>query len=159
VHTRRKHEIILEVFPQTCDFCERQFKNKNEMEEHLKTHTYRTVDMKCEDCDFLANDDLSLEVHSAKKHSGNFECALCGFIAKDEDHLNIHLHTCETFECSLCKPKIIMKNVPAVSNHLSSKHAKNTNNIDIIHIKMDRKDPETVSVKTLKSETFLKNIN
>ena len=36
--------------------------------------------MKCEDCDFLANDDLSLEVHSARKHSGDFECALCGFM-------------------------------------------------------------------------------
>ena len=45
--------------------------------------------MKCEDCDFMANDDLSLEVHSGRKNSGNFECALCGFISKDEDHLNI----------------------------------------------------------------------
>ena len=159
VHTRRKHGIIEDIFPQACDFCERQFQSKNEIEEHLKVHTYRTVDMKCEDCDFLANDDLSLEVHAARKHSGNFECALCGFIAKDEDHLNIHLHTCEIFQCSFCKPKIKMKSVPEVSSHLSSKHTKNLNDIEIYHIKMDRKDPETVSVKRVSSATFQKNIN
>ena len=110
------------------------FVSKIEIEEHLKVHTYRTVDMKCEDCDFLANDDLSLEVHSARKHSGNFECALCGFFARDEDHLNIHLHTCEIFECSICKPKIIMKNISAVSSHLSSKHTENLHNINIFPI-------------------------
>ena len=47
--------------------------------------------MKCEDCGFLANDDLILEVHSARTYSGSFECALCGFAAKDEDTLNIHM--------------------------------------------------------------------
>ena len=63
------------------------------MKEHLKEHTYRTVDMKCEDCTVMANDDLILQVHSARKHSGNFECALCGFVSKDEDPLNTHLYT------------------------------------------------------------------
>ena len=82
--------------------------------------------MKCEDCDFMANDDLSLEVHSGRKNSGNFECALCGFISKDEDHLNIHLHTCETFACSLCAPQFIMTNVPSVTTHLSSKQMKHS---------------------------------
>ena len=115
--------------------------------------------MKCEDCDFLANDDLSLEVHAARKHSGNFECALCGFIAKDESNLNIHLHTCEIFQCSFCEPKEIMKTVPEVSSHLSSKHTKNSKNVNIYHIKMDRKDSETVSVKTVSSITFQKNIH
>lgn len=159
VHNKRKHAEIMEVFPQTCDFCDLQFQNKSEVKEHLKVHTYRTVDMKCEDCDFMANDDLSLEVHSSRKHSGNFECALCGFISKDEDHLNIHLHTCETFTCSLCTPKMIMTNVPAVTTHLSSKHMNNLKSINIIHTKMDRKDPDTVSWKTVGSATFLNNIN
>ena len=32
--------------PLTCDFCDKQFHNKNQIEEHLKEHTYGTVDMK-----------------------------------------------------------------------------------------------------------------
>ena len=159
MHTKRKHVIIEDIFPQACDFCETQLQSKNEIEEHLKVHTYRTVDMKCEDCDFLANDDLSLEVHAARKNSGNFECALCGFVAKDEENLNIHLHTCEIFQCSFCQPKVIMKTVPAVSSHLSSNHTKNSNDVKIYHIKMDRKDAETLSLKTVSSNTFQKNTN
>ena len=123
----------------------------------MKEHTYRTVDMKCEDCGFMANDDLSLEVHSGRKHSGNFECALCGFAAKDEDHLNIHLHTCETYTCNLCTHKQIMKTVPEVKSHLSTQHTNYVKNISITHIKMDRKDQDTVSRKEISSDFFLQN--
>ena len=80
--------------------------------------------MKCEDCGFLANDDLILEVHSARTYSGSFECALCGFAAKQEDNLKKHLNTCETFTCSLCIPKLVVKNVSEVTTHLSIKHTK-----------------------------------
>ena len=100
--------------------------------------------MKCQDCGFLANDDLSLEVHSARTYCGRFECALCGFAEKDEDNLNIHL---KTFTSSLCIPRILVKNVPEVTTHLFTKHTKNSINITIIHIKMDRKDPEVVTMR------------
>ena len=111
--------------------------------------------MKCEDCSFMANDDLSLEVHSARIHSGNFEFGLCGFVSKDEDHLNTHLHTCETFTCSYCTPTLVSE----VTSHLSFKHAKNSKDINIIHIKMDRKDPNTVSRREVSGAFFLKNTN
>ena len=83
------HEHLQDKFSQSCDFCE----YKASMEDHLKQHTYKELIFKCEDCDFLVNDILSLDVHVGRKHSGNFECAICGFKAKSEDNLNIHLHT------------------------------------------------------------------
>ena len=69
------------------------------------------MNIKCEDCGFLANDDLSLEVHCATTYSGSFECALCGFAAKDEDTLNIHHYTCETLKHSAAVsiPIIVLK--------------------------------------------------
>ena len=69
---------------------------------HLKEHTYKTLKFKCEHCEFLFKDMLSLDVHVERKHSGSSECGSCGFELKSENNLNIHLHTCETFTCDDC---------------------------------------------------------
>ena len=69
------------------------------MERHLKQHSYKKLIYKCEDCEYLASDELTLEVHSGKVHSGIFECALCGYKGSDLENLELHLGTCETFEC------------------------------------------------------------
>ena len=82
------------------------------------------MDIKCEYCSFLAKAGTSLEVHSAGMYSGSFECALSRFAAKYEDNLNKHLNTCETFTCSLCIPKLLVKNVLEVTTHSSIKHTK-----------------------------------
>ena len=160
VHRKRKHEDLSEnIFPQICDFCEIKCFDKTDLEEHLKKHTYNTLKFKCEDCDFLSTDELSLEVHSERKHTGNFACALCGFKSKSEDHLNTHLHTCETYTCDHCYPKIAMTTVSDLMSHLSSKHPKHVKKTDIIHTKMDRKDNNKVSRKNLSSAFFVKNTN
>ena len=114
---------------------------------------------KCEDCDFLSTDELSLEVHSERKHTWHFECALCGFKSKSEDHHNTHLHTCETFTCDHCRPKIAKTNISELMSHLSTEHPKHKKKTDIIYTKMDRKDNNKVSFKTLSSAIFFKNTN
>ena len=61
VHTKRKHETSSDQeFPKICDFCDLTCYNKNEMTEHLKVHSYKNLIFKCEDCAFLAKDELSL---------------------------------------------------------------------------------------------------
>ena len=117
------------------------------MESHLKEHSYRKLTFKCEDCDFLAEDKLSLEVHSGKKHSGNFECGLCGYKGEDIDSLETHIHTCETYTCKYCE--ITFQNITDMKSHLSSRHPKHIKHTDIDHIKMDRKNSEKVSINTL----------
>ena len=65
VHTKRKHESLEdEQFPKVCDFCDRNCFDKKHMKEHLAEHLFRNLKFKCEDCDFLAEDSLSLEVHA-----------------------------------------------------------------------------------------------
>ena len=74
---KRKHESLEdEQFPKVCDFCDRNCFDKKHMKEHLAEHSFRNLKFKCEDCDFLAEDNLSLEVHAGKAYSGNFSAAL-----------------------------------------------------------------------------------
>ena len=70
-----------------CEFCDHECSNKSDMEKHLKEHSYRVLKFKCEDCDYFAPNQLSLEIHAGKTHSGNFECALCEFKGKDVEDL------------------------------------------------------------------------
>ena len=116
------------------------------MERHLKQHSYKKLIYKCEDCEYLASDELTLEVHSGKVHSGIFECALCGYKGSDLENLELHLGTCETFECKYCDLKL--KNVGEVENHLEKVHPKHQKHTDILNTKMSRKNSETVSQRT-----------
>ena len=160
VHIKRKHENLQDKFPQSCDFCEYKAHSKSSLEDHLKEHTYKELKFKCEDCDFLVNDILSLDIHVGRKHSGNFECAICGFKAKSEDNLNIHLHTCETFSCDYCwDPKVTVNNLTDLVTHLKEKHPKHLKNTNITHTKMDRNDTDKVSQRTVCSSFLIKNIN
>ena len=158
VHIKRKHTILLDI-PQSCEFCEVRCYNKGNLEDHLKEHTYNELKYKCEDCDFLANDILSLDVHVERKHSGNFKCAICEFTAKNEEHLNTHLHTCETFTCEYCFPKFIAKTLADLIPHLKTKHPKHLENTSIIHTKLARGDADKVSKRKVNSSYLIKDIN
>ena len=161
VHIKRKHANLSETsFPLNCDFCEIKCYDNDDLENHLKEHTYITLKFKCEDCEFLASDELSLEVHAERKHTGNFECPICTYKANSEDSFNIHLHTCETFTCDFCfNPKITLKNLPDLVTHLSTKHPKHFKTTNITHTKMDRGDSNRVSQKSICGAYFLKNTN
>ena len=115
-----KHTNLLDI-PQGCEFCEVRCYNKSNLEDHLKEHTYIELKYKCENCDFLANDNLSLDVHVERQLSGNFKCAICDFTAKNEDHLNTHLHTCAFFTCEYCYPKFMVKTLADLIPHLKTK--------------------------------------
>ena len=97
VHKQRKHSK-LDYPPYDCEFCDETFGTKDLLEKHLKVHSFKKV-IKCGNCSFLASNNLSLNVHEGKMHSGDFECGLCGFEAEDNDNLEIHLHTCKTYTC------------------------------------------------------------
>ena len=146
VHMKRKHDTLLEnEFPKDCDFCDQKYFDLEQMKKHLKLHTYKNLKFKCEDCEFLTEDELSLEVHSGKVHSGNFECALCGFSGKDIEDLETHLHTCETFTCTNCEETF--KYVSDVKSHLTNKHPKHIKHTTIKQFLMDRKNSDKVSRK------------
>ena len=151
VHLKRKHTKLTETsFPLNCDFCEKKCYDNDDLADHLREHTYITLKFKCEDCEFLAGDELSLKVHAERKHTGNFECRICKFKANTEESLNIHF---------CFNPKIILKNLPDLMTHLSNKHPKHVKTTNITHTKMDRGDSNRVSQKSLCGAYFLKNTN
>ena len=126
----------------------------------MKEDAYNQLKYKCEDCDFFANDILSLNVHVERKHLGNFECAICGFTAENEDHLNTHLHTCETYTCDYClHSKFMVKTLPELVAHLKNKHPKHLMKTTIIHTKMARSDVDKVSQREVGSSYLVKDIN
>ena len=84
VHVKRKHDDLAnKEYLKVCDFCDHESFNENVMRRHLKEHSYTNLKYKCGDCEFLAEDEFSLDIHSGRVHSGNFECAICGFSGKD----------------------------------------------------------------------------
>ena len=44
------------------------------MKVHMKKHSYKRVDYRCEECDFRGKNDTIMEVHLGKVQSEMFEC-------------------------------------------------------------------------------------
>ena len=61
---------------------------------HMKTHSYKRAEFKCEECEFCGETELTMEIHLGKMPQENFECGLCGFEAIDLEKLELHLFTC-----------------------------------------------------------------
>ena len=60
----------------------------------------------CENCDFISKSIYTLEVHVGKCYSDNSECGFCDTKFEDLDSLELHLRTCEMYECSKCYLKL-----------------------------------------------------
>ena len=97
-HVKRKNtksisEKGIQPVPKTCDLCEKQFNSEKEMKKCMKTHSYKQVEFRCEECDFLGETPFTMEVHLGKSHSDHFEFGLCEFVATDLEKLEMHLFT------------------------------------------------------------------
>ena len=119
------------------------------MKQHMKTHSYKKCEYKCEECDFCGTNKMTMEVHLGKMHSENFECGLCDTVAKDLESLELHLFTCETFKCECCGEKF--KILSNLKSHIENDHQAETF-IRVQHAKLRRENKEEVSFKTLWKE-------
>ena len=119
-------------FPSTCTLCDHQMKTKLEMKRHMKPHTYKGVDLKCEECDFLGINETTMKVHFRREHSDIMECGLCDFLAKDLVDLNIHLSTCEIHKCDPCN--FVTTTLGNMKTHIEKDHEDKFNS-HIIHNK------------------------
>ena len=117
------------------------------MKQHIKTHSYKKCEYKCEECDFCGTNKITMEVHLGKMHSENFECGLCDNVVKDFESLELHLFTCEMFKC--CGEKF--KCFSDLKSHIKNDHKEDTF-IQVQHAKLKRENKEEVSCKTLWKE-------
>ena len=143
VHMKRKHtNMKADEFPVECDFCDFNAKSENEMRFHLKNiHTSTDSNFKCLDCDFCAYNEISIQVHQGRQHGEGFECGLCDFQAESLDTLNLHLTTCESYECRRCNIRVF--NISDIKEHIKNKHDSDRY-VSITHGKLDRKDENYV---------------
>ena len=147
-HKTRKHKASNNKeeaadFPRTCDLCETELDDYNDMKMHMKYHSYSKVEYKCEECDYCGENEPSMEVHIGRAHSENYECGLCEFVAGDLEKLEIHLFTCEIYECHPCE--IRYKTLSEVKHHVCEEHQKGQQFIQIIHAKPNRRNKEEIT--------------
>ena len=152
-HIKRKHSVAnKDQVPVSCQLCDVVLESKREMKAHKKCHTYisqneEETEFKCAECDFIGQCEWTMQIHFSKNHNkGNIECGLCDFEAKDLECLEMHLTTCEIYECANC-----VKSFKTLSE--IRKHMIDEENLDecglgnIFHVKIDRKNSNEASYK------------
>ena len=108
----------------------------------MKGHSYQTAKFKCVNCEFVGTNDYTMDVHSGKDHSDNFECGLCEYAAENEESSELHLFTCEIYVCR--KREFKAKTISEVKLHTESMHGTDKDHF-LHHIKMDRNNVNEVS--------------
>ena len=128
IHNSKTHsKINYEEFPAACDVCEKVLDNEISLKQHKKReHTYHSVRYQCNECEFMANDPLTLHVHFGVNHSPKNECGLCDQFFNNSKQLEDHLSQCESFVCDNSGCTNAFKNVAAIREHISEMHRKNS---------------------------------
>ena len=87
----------------------------------------------------LGNPAYTINVHVGKNHMDILECGFCDHTAKTLDDLELHLFTCETFNCLECDIK--EKTLDSMKTHIREVHET----ASFYHFKMNRNDYNEVS--------------
>ena len=90
-----------------------------------------------------------MKVHLGKLHSEKYECGLCDFEAGNLENLELHLFSCEVYQCNNCEKKF--KGMRDVKDHIEEMKYQGGYNF-INHLKMDRNSPHEVSEKSYRSD-------
>ena len=142
-----KHSAVhKETYPRFCHICDEKFDDAKEMKKHLLTHSYKKAKYVCDECDFVGKSEVTMAVHIGKKHTKTFDCGLCDLETKSIQNLEIHLKTCEAYECNYytgCDKRY--QTISEVKKHFVDKHKREQGTF--IHMKIDRNYSEEVSEK------------
>ena len=156
IHNRKKHtNAETSVFPVLCDLCERELRDERELRLHMNTHSYKEVQFRCEECDFCGNNEVSMEVHISKVHAVDLECGMCEYKTKDLETLELHLVTCEIYECKQCGKRF--NTLSEIKNHMADKHKKQEY-LKVLHAKLDVSNSEEIKLKTYFSKDLFPEI-
>ena len=66
-----------------------------------------------------------------------YECGLCDFEATNLENLEIHLVTCEIYQCDNCKTKF--KSIKDIKEHIEEKYSRRYEYVH--HLKLHRNNP------------------
>ena len=124
IHNSKVHsKINFQDFPAACKICEKVLQNESELRKHKKSqYTYHSVRYQCNECDFLANETETLNVHFGIKHTN--KCGLCDKIFENSASLIEHLTTCEIFMCANSGCRDYFGKLTEIKEHISETHQK-----------------------------------
>ena len=83
-----------------------------------------------------------MEVHIGKCCYDYFECGLCEARVENLEKLELHLITCEIYECDTCFVRD--KSLSDMKKHIEKEHEKGKK---LNHLKIDREDEQRVNFK------------
>ena len=89
----------------------------------------------------------TMEVHIGKCQTENFICGLCEFSTSTLEDIEVHLTSCEIYECEVCELR--SRFLKEIKTHIESEHKEPQN---LNHLKMDRDNPIIVDFKSYRSD-------
>ena len=97
------------------------------MKTHKKNeHTYHIVRYQCDECDFMANEVITLQVHFGMKHSLKKQCGLCDKEFDTSTELDDHQSDCEIYLCSNSHCKDSFGKETDLKEHINETHRSNS---------------------------------
>ena len=75
-----------------CPFCDRISKTKQNMQNHIRTHTGERPFV-CKICNLTFTAGSNLKRHVLLHTGATYPCNFCNFSAKRKDHLTSHIQT------------------------------------------------------------------
>ena len=154
-HITRKHNPVQNdytPYPKKCEVCDKEVSSKQDMRIHMKTHSFIRPQYKCEECEFICERKMTMEVHVGKSHDINFECGLCGFLANSADNLSMHLVTCEVYICDRCTKRY--KTISDLKAHYKTETIKFKKLDKVVHAKVGRTEDSEIKEGNYFKEDF-----
>ena len=97
--------------------------NENDMRKHKKSqHTYHS---ECNECEFMANEVETLNVHFGIKHSQKSQCGLCDKVFENSASLATHLTKCNIFMCANSSCGDYFETLTEMKDHINEHHREN----------------------------------
>ena len=129
VHKRERREVVF-----SCEFCGKEFCNKNYLTKHIRLfHEMIDDNVHCDKCDKTFTRYSTYRSHVNVHHSDDpkFACGECGkrfdTVLRRKMHERIHqgLTTIPTIPCPHCGKEVVKKNMPAhIRTHTGEKPYK-----------------------------------
>ena len=109
----------------------------------MHSHTTKTdFKLKCDDCEYVWNSRVNLDVHIGNCDCDKNKCGLCENSFENNQKLNIHLSTCEIYICRNCQNR-----EPTMSKVKAHVHFEHDSERDLMidHWKTSRDDHTEVT--------------
>ena len=80
------------------------------------------MQLQCNECEFMANEVETLNVHFGRKQTNKKQCGLCDKPFQSSKDLDKHISHCEVFMCSNSGCKDMFEKLGDMKEHINTEH-------------------------------------